>query len=326
MERLRVLVVGCGSIGKRHARLLSERTDVELFVCDALAENLQAAVEQAPGAQTMTDYNEALAAGMHAVFVCTPNHLHRPMCEQALAAGCDVFCEKPLADTTAHARAIAVAAQASERVLQVGYVLRLYPAMRRLREMAQEGFLGHLVGGRALAGSYFTLMCATTPYRLSEKNALIVDYTHQLDYMRMFLGDLEHVFANSATLGELPMMPQPNVFDISLQYRSGALAQIHLDYVQHPQRHVVELFGDRRVAVYDFETTELRVWDREEKGYHSEFFMTIRDDVFRQHHQEFLRAVRETRQPTICAEDGVAAMVAAEACVKSAETHECVRL
>lgn len=326
MDRLKVLVVGCGSIGKRHARLLNEREDVELWVCDPLCENVEAALREAPGARAFADYGEALAAGAQVVFICTPNHLHRPMCEQAFAAGCEVFCEKPLADTAENARAMARAAGETGRLLQVGYVLRMYPAMRRLREMVEDGYLGNLVGGRALAGSYFTLMCATTPYRMTEKNALIVDYTHQLDYMRMFFGDLESVFAYSATLGDLPMKPQPNMFDISLRYQSGALVQVHLDYVQHPQRHFIELFGDRRVAQYDFETTELRVWDREEKGYHSEFMLTIRDDVFREHHEVFLQAVREGGEATITAEDGVAALVAAEACVRSAEAGEMVRV
>lgn len=326
MESLNVLVVGCGSIGKRHARLLGERQDLALSICDPLQENLDATLEQVPRAVTFVNYADALAAAPDAVLVCTPNHLHRPMCELALDAGCDIFCEKPLAHSVADARAIAAAVRASSRILQVGYVLRLYPAMRRLKELADSGYLGNLVGGRALAGSYFTLMCATTPYRLTEENALIIDYTHQLDYMRLFFGALDGVSAYSTTLGDLPMLPKPNLFDINLKYRSGAQAQVHLDYIQHPQRHFIELFGDRRVAMYDFETTELRVWDREEKGYRSEFFLTIRDDVFREHHDVFLQAVRERGEATITAEDGVAAMEAAEACVLSAATGEMVRL
>src|SRR3972149_5140429 len=98
-DRTKVLVVGCGSIGLRHARLLAERRDVEVWVCDMRPEALQAASSAAPGARTFEDFGQALRAGPDVVFVCTPNDLHRPNAIVALEAGCDVFCEKPLAES-----------------------------------------------------------------------------------------------------------------------------------------------------------------------------------------------------------------------------------
>lgn len=50
-----VLLVGCGSIGKRHARLLTEQPEVEVLVCDALEENLKLALEEAPGSRGFSD-------------------------------------------------------------------------------------------------------------------------------------------------------------------------------------------------------------------------------------------------------------------------------
>ena len=148
----RVLVVGCGSIGRRHARLLAERPDVEVSVCDTLADNLQAALAGAPGAKGFDDFETALAVEPDAVFVCTPNDLHRPMSLAALEAGCDVLCEKPLADTVENAAAVAEAAAASDRMLHVGYSLRSHAGLRRLRELvevarAQEGLPGPFAAG-----------------------------------------------------------------------------------------------------------------------------------------------------------------------------------
>ena len=52
-QKTTVLVVGCGSIGKRHARLLTEQPEVEVLVCDALEENLKLALEEAPGSRAL---------------------------------------------------------------------------------------------------------------------------------------------------------------------------------------------------------------------------------------------------------------------------------
>jgi predicted dehydrogenase len=324
--RLKVLVVGCGSIGKRHARLWTERPEAEVWVCDALDANLKAAVAEAPGARPFADYEQALAAGPDAVWVCTPNHLHMPMSLAALEAGCHVMCEKPLADTVANARAIAQAAAASDRFCCVGYTMRSHGGMRRVLEVVESGVLGTLVGGRAMVGTYFTLMCATTPYRMQEENALIVDYTHLLDYLRLIFGDLERVSAESNTLGDLEMRPRPNLFSLLLRYASGALVQCHMDYIQHPQRHTLELYGDRRVLVHDFQTGEMQLYDRDKPGYEVEHITVARDDIYRVQIGEFLRGIRGEQTPLATAEDGVAALQAAAAAIESARTQRAVEV
>jgi predicted dehydrogenase len=322
----RVLVVGCGSIGKRHARLLAEVPQVEVLVCDAREENLRAALAEAPGSRGFASYEEALTAGPDAVFVCTPNRLHRPMAVAALEAGCHVMCEKPVADTLENAEAIAQAAAAADTMLQVGYSLRSHAGLRRLRELVEAGACGNIVGGRAMVGTYFTLICATTPYRMEEENALIVDYTHLLDYLALLIGPIARVSAESATLGDLPMMPRPNVFSAILTHESGAISHFHADYVQLPQRSMAEVFGDERVLSYDFQDYELRIYERERPGYMVERVVSARDDIYRVQIADFLEAIHGDRVPICTAQEGVAALRAALAAVRSAREHRSVAL
>ena len=326
MTKTRVLVVGCGSIGKRHARLLTEQPEVEVWVCDALAENLQRAAVEAPGARPFDDFDAALAEGPDAVFVCTPNHLHRPMAVAALQAGCDVLCEKPIADSIENAEEIAAAAADSDRMLHVGYSLRSHAGLRRLKELVDSGLCGNIVGGRAMVGTYFTLMCATTPYRMTEPNALIIDYTHLLDYLALLIGPIVRVSAASATLGDLPMMPKPNVFSILLTHESGALSQMHADYVQLPQRSMAEVYGDKAVLCYDFQEYELRIFTRDKPGYEVERVVTARDDIYRVQIADFLEAIHGARVPTCTAAEGLAALKAAMAAVKAAEEGRTVEV
>ncbi len=322
----RVLVVGCGSIGKRHARLLTEVPQVEVLVCDTLPENLEAALEEAPGSRGIPDFEDALAEEPDAVFVCTPNHLHRPMAVAALEAGCHVMCEKPIADTLENAEAIAEAAAHADTMLQVGYSMRSHSGIRRLRELVEEGACGNIIGGRAMVGTYFTLMCATTDYRMREQNALIIDYTHLLDYLALLIGPIERVSAESATLGDLPIMPTPNVFSAILTHESGAISQFHADYVQHPQRSLTEVFGDERVLSYDAQHYELRIFERDRPGYEVERVVTARDDIYRVQIAEFLQAIHSHMIPVCTAEEGVAALRAALAAVKSVHERRSVDL
>lgn len=322
----RVLVVGCGSIGKRHARLLAEVPQVEVMVCDTRAENLEAALQEAPGSVGSSDFEQALAEKPDAVFICTPNHLHQPMAIRALEAGCHVLCEKPIADTLENADAIARAAAKAGTMFQVGYSLRSHAGLRRLRELVEEGVCGNIIGGRAMVGTYFTLMCATTDYRMHEENALIIDYTHLLDYMRLLIGPIARISAESATLGDLPMMPSPNLFSAILTHESGAISQFHADYVQHPQRSMTEVFGDERVISYDWQHYELRIFYRDRPGYEVERVVTGRDDIYRVQIAEFLQAIHTHLTPVCTAEEGVAALRTALAAVRSAQERRSVVL
>jgi len=325
-EKTKVLVVGCGSIGKRHARLLTEHSDVEVLVCDALDENLRLALEEAPGSRGFDDFDAALAEGPDAVFVCTPNHLHRPMAVAALEAGCHVLCEKPIADTVENGEVIVAAADAADTMLTVGYSLRSHAGLRRLKELVDSGICGNIVGGRAMVGTYFTLMCATTPYRMTEPNALIIDYTHLLDYLGLLIGPIVQVSAESATLGDLPMMPDPNVFSILLTHESGALSQMHADYVQLPQRSMAEVYGDEAVLAYDFQHYDLRIFTRDKPGYEVERVVSMRDDIYRVQIDSFLERIRGDRVPICTAREGLAALKAALAAVRSAEEHRAVEV
>jgi predicted dehydrogenase len=327
----RILVVGLGSIGRRHARLLSERDDVILTICDSVAESRRETHgELARPASETADVHAALAAGQDAVIIATPNVSHLPIGLEAVAAGADLLVEKPLAVDVAAAATLAEASRHAGRFLQVGYMLRYDEGLARLKTWVDEGALGALVGGRAMVGTYVTLLNAKSPFRLSEPNALVSDYTHELDFLRWLFGPAAAVAAAGTSLGARDLRPEPNVFQLCLRMRSGALVQVHMDYVQFPQRRTLELYGDRATATYDFMTGEIRRFahGREHRWEHHDVVPIVDrwDDLFRREHESFLAARRNGAVPVVGGEDGVAALALAEAAVTAAETGRWIEL
>ncbi|CAN5882516.1 hypothetical protein BH23GEM9_BH23GEM9_26460 [soil metagenome] len=130
----RLALIGCG----RHGRLiLDELQKIDAVavaaICDTVPARVQAGLERAVGAVGFADHRALLDAGsgIEAVVVATPTHLHRAIVEDSLAAGMHVFCEAPLAATAADARAIAAAANASDRIFQGGLYARSNPLYQR---------------------------------------------------------------------------------------------------------------------------------------------------------------------------------------------------
>lgn len=108
MKKVKCGVIGCGWIGQlKHIAYLAKAADAELTaICDIDETVLKQVVDEfhLTGVKVYTDYRELCAdPNVEAVHVCTPNGCHHDMTMCAIAQGKHVFCEKPLATTTADA-------------------------------------------------------------------------------------------------------------------------------------------------------------------------------------------------------------------------------
>ncbi len=139
MKRQRVLVVGLGTMGLSHARACKAIDGFDLVgLCTrnaAARHDLDQEFAGLPRYETLT---EALAVlKPDAVAVCAYTEHHAPMAIEALEAGAHVFCEKPLADTLKAAESVVAAARAVNKVLLVGYILRVHPSWTRFVEIGR---------------------------------------------------------------------------------------------------------------------------------------------------------------------------------------------
>lgn len=153
MDReLRVGIAGTGFIGSVHARA-ARLAGARLVGVAASSAAGSAQAAAALGAERGYPTSEALAADpdIDVLHVCTPNHLHVPLTEAALAAGKHVVCEKPLATDAAGARLLLTAAEAAGVQSAVPFVYRYYPTVREARERVRSGETGGL---RLVHGTY----------------------------------------------------------------------------------------------------------------------------------------------------------------------------
>ena len=149
---LRAGIAGAGFIGGVHARSLRRAGARLSAVASSSLESAQRAA-RALGAERAVASAEELVQdpGIDVVHICTPNHLHLPLAEAALAAGKHVVCEKPLALDAAGARRIVDAAAGSGLQVAVPFVYRYYPTVREARARVSDGVTGEL---RMLYGAY----------------------------------------------------------------------------------------------------------------------------------------------------------------------------
>ena len=143
-----VAVIGCGYWGKNTSATLSTglvRNFAQLgtlwMVCDATEVGRQRATELAPDCATVADPAEVWEAPVAGAVIATPAETHYDLTRQALLAGKDVLCEKPLALTYEQGTELVRLAERQGRILMVGHVMEYHPGIVRLLELVRGGEL-----------------------------------------------------------------------------------------------------------------------------------------------------------------------------------------
>ena len=185
-ERLGAAVIGLGQVGPVHARVVSELSDLRLVsVCDLIEERAKEAAERFDAEGWTTDYSSLLENDeIDAVFICTPDHLHREPAIAAAQAGKHVFLEKPLASSVEDADAIIAAAESAGIVFTVGHVFRFDLNFAKIKEAASEPEFGEPLScyGRQ------STTAADARYLGGRVGINFYASVHSLDAMGWFLG------------------------------------------------------------------------------------------------------------------------------------------
>ena len=154
MSKLRVAIIGCGSIARnRHLGEFNNHQEVEIVaVCDIVASRVEETAQEY-NAKAYTSY-EALLENetLDAVSVCLPNYLHAPVSIAALNAGCHVLCEKPMATSREEAQQMIDVAKQNDKKLMIAHNQRFVPSHVKARELIASGEIGRIYSFRTAFG------------------------------------------------------------------------------------------------------------------------------------------------------------------------------
>lgn len=151
---LRIGILGCGRMSRKHARKILAHPDAKIAaLCDVGIDIIENWIEEylseeLVGRSRPPMYTDSVAMyreeNLDAVVICTPHTVHFAHGKQALSAGCHIYMEKPMVTSTEEARKLAELAGNSGRILVVGYNTPCTSAFRYLRDVIRSQKLGKL--------------------------------------------------------------------------------------------------------------------------------------------------------------------------------------
>jgi predicted dehydrogenase len=246
-----VAVIGTGSIGMRHLRVLSRVAAVRAVAIPKRPERLPAL--DAAGYHTAIGLDEAVRNGVRLCIVASDTGRHVPDALAAMERGCDILVEKPLAPEAASAELLRRRADAESCRLFVGCVLRFSRSLDLVRKAV--GMLGRLHAVRIECQSYLPDWRPGRAYQDSysareEEGGVLRDLIHEIDYAGWLFGWPRAVQARVSNLGRLGIRAD-ELAQLNWEGADGSLVSIGLDYLSRPTRRWMRVCGERGTIEWD---------------------------------------------------------------------------
>ncbi|NCO42436.1 MAG: hypothetical protein COZ06_33925 [Armatimonadetes bacterium CG_4_10_14_3_um_filter_66_18] len=216
--------------------------------------------------QVFTDYRDLVRLdGLDAVVVATPNATHYETCLAAFEQGLHVFCEKPIAMTTAQAKELWLAADAAGVKNMVSFTARFLPHARYVKRLLDRHWCGRLFHFNLNKQAGYGGIDTPFKWRWDREQAgggVLADLgSHGLDLARWLVGDIKRVCATLPTFirerpdvrtGELREVNVDDAAAILVEFENGVQGVLHISWVAHKGRtQTVELCGEDGALIFD---------------------------------------------------------------------------
>ena len=254
-KNLRVVVIGFGTMGRKHTENCSRIEGVEVVAVVGVDEAEAEAIKTEAGVPAYTDAVQMLVeVPVDAVILATPPGVRRETVMTAAGMGMALFLEKPIALDLPTAREYCDIAEKQSLVNAVGFQLRYSPLTERVREIIKGRTVTHV---RTACTTSYYLTRDVPDWFLQRKHSggpLLEQAIHPFDIARLLVGDITHVFARAERLlfPDMGELDSEDTIVLAYRFASGALGT-HTDSCAMTEFNwEVELFGQDWRLLVDF--------------------------------------------------------------------------
>ncbi len=326
-----LLIVGSGSVGKRHARNLAA-LGCRISCIDPREDRRAELAAETPCVGTFATLEEALAGNaLDGVVIGSPPSAHAAQTIATLAAGLPVLLEKPVSPDLTGARALLDAAAVAGVPVLLGYTWRWWPPLSRARQLLRQGAIGKVLHVQFQMSANLADWHPWERYQdfFMASSALgggaLLDESHWID-LALWMFDLpSRVFARVEKLSGLEIDTDDNV-DMLWTYDDGLRISIHLDIFGRPHEKFIRFSGDRGTLLWSADPNRIR-WGNGTSGWeYSENFTCDRNDMFVAVAKDFLQMLRGAAEAQCTLHDGLKVMRVIEAARSSNVERREIRL
>ena len=330
----RVLIVGLGSIGKRHLRLARQflphaeiavlRHKVDLIIPEGVDYIFSTMVEALTFAPTLA-------------VIASPANFHLAAAIPLAEAGVHLLIEKPLSATSEGVKDLIGVCKKTNVVLAVGYNLRYLQSLKKFKSMVDDQVIGSIWSVRSEVGQYLPSWRPGSDYRqdVSAQHALgggvLRELSHEIDYLCWIFGEVDWVQAILAQQSDLEIDVEDTVhlvLGFVANYNERPLiASVNLDFIRQDTTRLCTAIGKLGSLRWNGIAGTVELLSLETQAWHEVFkHQTIADDSYAAEWTNVIACIEQGSLPFITRADGLKALEIIEAAQLASKTKSQVKI
>lgn len=301
---MKYLFCGLGSIGQRHLNNLIDLGEKDI-VAFRQTDNPLRSIKK--NVRIFKNIESVLNQKVDAAFITNPSSLHIPLATKLAEHGCNLFIEKPLSTNLSGVKYFKKLCERQNLIVAVGFMTRFHPAVKQIKKWLSDNIIGYPISARIELGSYLPNWHPWENYTKSYSGNAdlgggpIFTLCHEFDILNFFFGEPESIFSFSSKKSSLKINTEVSA-EVLLQYKSGLIAEVHLDYLQNPPSRKWEILGDKGKIEFDYYKNELTMYNlkNNKSGYQKKTVNYVkfeRNDMFVAELKHFIHCLKTSSQP-----------------------------
>jgi len=270
---MKVLVLGCGSIGRRHARN-AHALGAEVVLCDVDEGRMHDFGEDIEASGYFTNFEEAAKhSGCEAAIVATPSNLHIESARALLSSGIHVLMEKPLCTSVTEAIELKPLVRDSGLVFMMAHTFRFRAEWVEMKRILDMNLLGRIYSAESMGGWYLPDWHIHEDYRFEYAGqkklgggVMLTGFSHMFDVATWLFGDIQKITGARMQLSDLEIDVDDAVI-CTLQTSRGIIVTMTEDFLSRCPRRTLRINAEHGYMEADFNRKTLRVWDARKKRF-----------------------------------------------------------
>jgi predicted dehydrogenase len=264
---LKALIVGYGSIGRRHIENLSKLKNIEIIIYSKRKNDKFLKQNKCIIYSSIRD---CLKEKPDFAIITNETRFHIRSALTLAKSGIHLLIEKPLSDNLRNTKKLFEIAQKKKLIVLVGCNLRFHPSIILIRNMILQGNLGKIISTHVENGSFLPDWHPNENYQTNyaARNDLgggvVLTCIHEIDYLYWFFGSVSNVYSITGRYSDLKITAD-DLSAIIIKFKNNIIAEAHLDYFQQPSTRNCKIIGTKGTLFWNMEKNSVTVYDIKNK-------------------------------------------------------------
>jgi len=301
-------IVGLGSIGRRHLRLISEiRPDIKIIV---VRSGHGSACDEEKMAVKITDsIGDAIKEGIQAAIISSPATLHLKQSLELAKNGIHLLIEKPISHTSDRVKELLKIVNENRITTMVGYVLRYDLGAIKFKNWLDNKIKGKILHARIECGSYLPDWRLDQNYRKTVSalpelgGGVLLELSHELDYLHWFFGNPVDVQAQIRNSGTLDINVEDQA-DLLITSKQGYPITVQIDFNRRHIERKCKVLTTEGELIWDAVNKNV-TWKGVNKEQSKYEYNNERNSIYRKQLEVFFDCIENDNDPIVTVKDGI---------------------